>query len=272
MLTLIYGLKDAPRVWRQKLHQVLDQWMSCQQLCSELELHCVHKRNQRSIMDAIAMATQHDSEQQGSSETRNVLPQECKPGNLRCLLAVHVDDTSGMAPKVVADLLLKHLNDSVGRCKADWGSFLHTGVQCEHSPGSVFTHQCVYVDSIRPIDTTMLGCKGDGGPCGDELHEAYRSVLGAVALTVLARAELAVYVQALQTRAHAPRVRDCKRLSLVIRYLENTNCGLKIVALKRPLKLVGFTDVAFKVQPGEPTGLALRGLAAIHQEDTQGND
>ena len=29
MLKPIYGLKDAPRAWRNKLHQVLVQWLSC---------------------------------------------------------------------------------------------------------------------------------------------------------------------------------------------------------------------------------------------------
>ena len=50
------------------------------------------------------------------------------------------------------------------------------------------------------------------------LRESYRSVLGAVARIVFARAEFAVYVQVLQRRAHAARIRDCKRVSLVIRH------------------------------------------------------
>ena len=75
--------------------------------------------------------------------------------------------------------------------------------------------------------------------CDVACHEAYRSVLGAVAWAVLTRAELAVYVQALQRRAHAPRVADCKRLNLVIRYMKKYKCGLKLVCLKHHLKLVG---------------------------------
>ena len=34
MLKPIYTLKDVPRAWREKLHQVLIQWMSCRQFCS----------------------------------------------------------------------------------------------------------------------------------------------------------------------------------------------------------------------------------------------
>ena len=58
----------------------------------------------------------------------------------------------------------------------------------------------------------------------------------------------------------------------MIRHMKKHKCGLKSVRLKHPLKLVGFMDVAFKAQPGEPIGLALRGLVATLQEDSFGND
>ena len=103
-------------------------------------------------------------------------------------------------------------------------------------------------------------------------HDAYRSILGAVACAVLTRIDLAVYVQALQGRAHASRIIDCKILNLVIRYMKRHKCGFKSVHLRHPLKLVGFTDAGFKAQPDEPTCIALRGLAATLQEDAATND
>ena len=103
--------------------------------------------------------------------------------------------------------------------------------------------------------------------CDVVLHAAYRSVLGVVAWTVLTRAEQAVYVQALQRRAHAPRIKDCTRFNLVIRYVKWHKCRIKSITLKHPLNLVGFIDAASTAQPEEPTGLVLRGLAAILQED-----
>lgn len=81
-------------------------------------------------------------------------------------------------------------------------------------------------------------------------------------------AELAVYVQALQRRALAFRSQDFKWHLLVIRHTKRHKCGLKPVALKHQYELVGFIDVVFKAQPDEPTALALRGLAAILQEDS----
>ena len=42
MIKPIYGLKDAPRAWRKKLHQVLIGQLSCRQLYAEPELYCAH--------------------------------------------------------------------------------------------------------------------------------------------------------------------------------------------------------------------------------------
>ena len=51
------------------------------------------------------------------------------------------------------------------------------------------------------------------------LHDLFRSCIGAIAWAVLSRADIAVYVQVLQRRGHAPRVVDIKRCNLVIRFL-----------------------------------------------------
>ena len=84
---------------------------------------------------------------------------------------------------------------------------------------------------------------------------------------MLVRAEFAVYVQALQRRAHAPRIKDCKRFGIVIRHMKRHKCGIRSIALNHPVKLGVSTDAAFKAQPEEPPGLAFRGLAATLCED-----
>ena len=164
-------------------------------------------------------AQEHNEEQQEKGK-RQVEAQEYNRDNLLCLLSVHVDDIKGCAAKGIADSLLKQLNEKVGQCKAESTCFLHTGIQREAKPGEICAHHYVYIDSVTPIDAHLLQVKDEEGLCDIALHDAYRSVLGAVAWIVLTRAELAVYVQALQRRAHAPRIEDCKRLNVVIRYME----------------------------------------------------
>ena len=54
--------------------------------------------------------------------------------------------------------------------------------------------------------------------------------------------------------------------------MKQYKCGHKSVCSRHPLKLVGFTDIAFKAQPYEPTNLALRGLSITLQENAPTND
>ena len=163
--------------------------------------------------------------------------------------------------------MLAHFGRLVGQCKAHHISLLHTGMQREHSSGAVCTRQCVHIDSITPIYGHLLvGKEEEEAECCVELRGAYRSVLG-VAWTALTRADLAVYIQALQRRAHAPRIQYCKRLNVVIGCLQRRWCGLRSIQTKHPLNLAAFIDAAFEAQPEEPTGFALRGLAAILCED-----
>lgn len=220
VLKPIFGLKGAPRAWRKQLHQVLEQWMSCRQLCSEPGLYCVHTHSQRSAKDMIARAKAHDLERQETGDVRNIPLQQYEPGSSWCLLSVHVDDIKGIAPMEIADSLLADFNKGLGQCEIDCGSFLHIGIQHEHQAGSVFSHQYVYVDSITPIDSSLLVGKEDESLCGVALHKVYRLVLGAGSWIVLTSAELAVYVQSLQRRAHAPRIQDCKKLNLATRYMK----------------------------------------------------
>ena len=94
---------------------------------------------------------------------------------------------------------------------------MHIGTQHEHTSGVVFTHQYVYIESIAPMASHLVIGQDEEAECSAQLHEAYRSVLGAVAWTVPSRVDLTAYVQALQRRAHAPRIQRCKKLSLIIR-------------------------------------------------------
>ena len=142
-------------------------------------------------------------------------------------------------------------------------------MQHEHKCGEVYTHQFTYVNAIKPIPTSAYkGMEDEKLVTLTRLHDLFRSCIGAIAWAVLSRADIAVYVQVLQRRGHAPRVVDIKRCNFVIRFLRRHKCGIKTIKLEHPVELTGFADAAFKALVDEPTGLALRGLAAILQKDT----
>ena len=53
----------------------------------------------------------------------------------------------------------------------------------------------------------------------------------------------------------------------MLRFLRRQHSGLLYKMLSHPVKLVGFPDAAFKAQPEEASGLAIRGLATLLMQD-----
>ena len=103
----------------------------------------------------------------------------------------------------------------------------HRGVEHEAKPGEVYCHQNTYIAQIGMLVLSSLSDLDDEALVDAPTHEQFSSLLGQVAWTVLTRADLAVYIQALQRRGSGPRVVDCRRLNLVVRYLKRHRIGLK---------------------------------------------
>lgn len=85
----------------------------------------------------------------------------------------------------------------------------------------------------------------------------------------MTRADLAVYVQALQMRCAGPRCLDVRRRNLVLRYLRRHRISILYGTVPQPWRIVGYSDSAFRAQEDESSGLALRGLAAVLTTDCQ---
>ena len=108
------------------------------------------------------------------------------------------------------------------------------------------------------MDTAEWPDADDETEVSPTIAAAYMSVLGAVAWTVITRADVCIYVQALQRRAHKPRLIDCKKLNLVVRYLRKHQMGLWYCNMDGYKRIVCWSDSAFKAIPEEGSGLASR--------------
>ena len=64
-------------------------------------------------------------------------------------MSVHVYDPKGAALRKVAESLLKYFEEKVGKCKADFKSFSHTGIAHEHDAFGVYTH--INMLALRPL-------------------------------------------------------------------------------------------------------------------------
>ena len=274
MIKPIYGLKDAPRAWRKRLHQALTKF-GLRPLIAEPEVYVMHKyrkqpdsapksvksvsewidREQRVAKELEPKALSHDSE-------------EDETPTLEMIISTHVDDIKGGATKAMADSLLAFLNKEFGSCTNEWSKFTHTGVEHEQTGEGIFCHQWKYAESLKQLVLTKYYKHDDGELVDEETHAAYSSLLGGVAWLALTRADAAIYIQALQRHASKPRLKDCRGLNTVTRFVQKNKLGIWYGRIpSSQYRLLGFTDAAFKAQEGESTGLALRGLAILLTED-----
>ena len=125
------------------------------------------------------------------------------------------------------------------------------------------TSQAHYIESLKSL-TVPRGKSDDDSELADaQLQADYQSVLGSVAFTAPTRADALIYIQALQRRGHAPRLVDCRRLNVLVRYLKKAPVGIFHRKVAEPRRLIAFSDSAFKAQEEESSGLALRGIAVL---------
>ena len=244
MFKPIYGLKDAPRAWSKKLHEVL-----------------VKFGLRKSLADDQIYLWHHPVDPKVRPEPG--LPPRRR---IRMALSTHVDDLKGSATRKDAESLLAHLQKEVGTCSQEWQQMTHTGIEHVQSDKGVYAHQTKYAQQLMPMDISSIKGQPDETDAPGDFPSRYMSLLGGLAWLVLTRVDLAVYVQALQRRAHSPRVVDCKRINTVVRYAKRKAIGIMYGKLTGPQCITVFSDAAFKAQPEESSGLALRGCTVLLAE------
>ena len=114
-------------------------------------------------------------------------------------------------------LILQQIEKVFGKLKIEWHEFTNCGVRPRQHKVTkeISLDQMEYASSLRIIaHPELMSKKAEDAVCA-ELHSLYRSLLGAVAFLLLTRADVAVYVSALQRWGHAPKVIHVKRLNVL---------------------------------------------------------
>ena len=120
---------------------------------------------------------------------------------------------------------------------------------------------------MKALDASHLKNLEDEAVANAMVHSLFMSVLGAAAWTCLTRADTCIYIQALQRRAHKPRIKDCRRLNVVIKFMKRHKVAIYYGKVKKPWRITGFSDAAFKAQSEDSSGLCIRGLAVLLTSD-----
>jgi hypothetical protein len=222
MKKAVYGLKDAPRAWRIKLDRTL----------RELGGHPLASDG--------ALYVWHDT-----------------AGKLQLIISTHVDDKKGAGEEKVRQKVKQGLEKAFGKLKEQVKTFEHCGILHEQSDGKIIQHQNHYVKQLNTVNLSEYKGLEPGQLLTEKQKHLYSSILGGLSWLIQTRADIAIYVCALQRAAKAPTVEHMKRLNQVVRWIKRTPSALVYRKLNGQLKLLVISDSAFKRE--DKSGLAMRG-------------
>ena len=177
LLKPAYGLKDAPKAWRQKLDIVLKE-AGGRPLHTDISLYVWFSGNE-----------------------------------LVLILSTHVDDLKGTGENATVRTVLKYLASKFGELKTSWNTFEHCGIKHERCliKCTLKIHQNHYVQQLKLQEAAPLLLLSPSTLLNVLQVAEYLSLLGGVSWLTQTRLEVAVYVCALQRAAKSPRVEHALR-------------------------------------------------------------
>jgi hypothetical protein len=226
----IYGLKDAPRAWRKRLHQAL------------LQLHA------RQMKCDAAIYMWHDSS-----------------GSLVLIVSTHVDDLKITGTDKMISYLLDELTKMFGKLKVHRGSFEHCGIIHEQQADrSIVCHQNHYCKGLHPVCMATVDISKPETPLTPSQHSDFLSLLGGLSWLNQTRLDCCIYTQALQRAAQKPTVAHLVRLNCVVRWVKRKPATLLYAKLQGEIKVLDISDAAFRRE--DKSGLAMRGAVIAISE------
>ena len=181
------------------------------------------------------------------------------------LFGKHVDDIKITGELPVIKEFLALLEATFGKLKVSWNEFTNCGIRHiqDTSTFKVTCDQNHYISCLKPINVDGIS-KLDVDATASAQHKAlFISLLGALAYTLLTRIDIAVFIAALQRVAQAPLISHLKRLNVVLRWAQRNPQGLTYAEIAQPVRLLGFSDSAFKREDEDNTGHAMRGCIIV---------
>ena len=231
LLKPVYGLKDAPRAWRRRLHDALTTLKACNLKTDA----CIYLWRSE--------------------------------GKLICICSAHVDDLKIAGEPAFVTHILNELTKLFGKLKIVHKTFEHCGIKHElQEDGSYLLHQNHFAARMPVVDLTGLDSSVPTTLLNEEQAARFLSGLGSLAWLIQTRLDVAVYVQALQRNAKRPTVAHLMRLSTVVRWCKRKPSFLRYCFLATDwFKILVCNDAAFRRE--DSSGLAMRGSIIAWSED-----
>ncbi|KAH9714143.1 reverse transcriptase Ty1/copia-type domain-containing protein [Citrus sinensis] len=221
----LYGLRQAPRAWFDKLKSALYSWDFEN---SKYDTSLFFRRTKSDII----------------------------------IMLIYVDDIiiTGSSSKDVEEVIVKLSKTFALKDLGSLNFFL--GIQVTRNQDTILLSQTKYVQDLL-IKVEMANCKGIDTPFstseklkrneGAKFHDPtfYRSVIGSLQYAVLTRPELAFYVSKLSQFMSNPRQSHWIACKTVLRYLKNTMNMCLRIKKSEYFDLIAYTDADWASDPDD---------------------
>lgn len=195
-LKAIYGLADAPALWREALHKTFVEVIGAEQsVYDECLYFCRDKVT----------------------------------GAINLLMSLHIDDVEATGTAYELRRAKRIIEKQYGTVKEQVNRFLHCGREYIQETLRRFEmSQARFCEKIPYVENLGKANKAeDVKPCDKGEHTLFRSGVGALIWLLYTRPDLCALVSALQSKGHAPLKGDLRQLNKVIREAkESKDCRL----------------------------------------------
>ena len=189
------------------------------------------------------------------------------------MLTKHVDDLKFTGNRAEVLAILAEIQKVFGELKIIWNDFTNCGVHNFQDPitKEITLDQTAYLSALKAIVHSAIQSMKSDEFAPPDLHELYRSLLGAVAFTSLTRIDAVVFICALQRWSHQPQIIHVKRLNALLRWMQACPKKLKYSRMASGIgHLRGIGDAAFKKE--EEKGFSLRGAVFVRMAGSTVDD
>ena len=189
------------------------------------------------------------------------------------MMSTHIDDIKGSATdeerNKLATILKKHFGDDL---KNKTESFEFTGIQhAQATNKSITTHQDHYIKelSIIPLESATANDNPDD-PATTEENEAFNSLLGGIAWTLMTRSAMCPYVGYLQRLNRQPKRQHLVMINKLLKYMKRHSTCLHYKRLPGAPYVLVIADSAYQSNESDPEALAMRGFFIFLAHHPQG--
>ena len=225
-----YGLKDAPRLWAQRLRRCLRE-LNLLPLKVDAQAYVMHEDNR-----------------------------------LICMLTVHVDDIKLTGSLETIERVLARLRENFDKVKVEMNEFEHLGLKHRRVSDGFTISQRHYIEQLRPIPDSLYVHGGLDEQVTTLAMELFRSLVGGLAWAVQTRPDVAIFISALQRHLSCPLHRHCRDANRVLQYMQKKPLDVLIPRIGSKWRLLVISDSAF--QGVDNDHLAVRsGVIALASTD-----